>query len=259
MFIITGGLGRIGTLIREDIELLKEANIFDKKMNDAMIVGKAQITEFYPLSNRSIVIHLAEPPQPAMDSDSRRLFMDNQANSLAMLREVGAYGAVLLYADSLNTPSGTFGKLKSLTGRRVQSQLAQGYILPLPELLPNPTKAEVTTTDLFNLLLRFAVEKDGVYLFKRSAEEMVYLATDQMIVETFKDALDNLGKVTPGVLDNVHTIKVKASTFVSLIEKHFPGTNIIFDARPVKSEDEENNIDLLDQYFSSLNFSVLHL
>lgn len=259
MFLITGGLGKIGTLLRNKIVALEDAKLFDRKIDPAMELSIDNLRAFADFDNIDTIIHLAEPAQPDYKTSvlDRSIFTDNFTSINEVISISGKENKKFIYTSDINKPNGNYSKLRRVTNARVRSQIENNYVLPLPVMLPDPINETVTTDHLFDLLSKFAIFEDGGYLLKRGQAELIYLATEDMIVKAFDDLITNLNQLQPGEQENVNYIAVKASTFVTLIEKHFPGTKISCLHSPELNL-VEVDAELLDLYFESLDFSVLH-
>ena len=261
MFLITGGLGRVGDIIRSRIEMLQSAILFDNRMDTEQdVLDFNALYKVIDEENIKTIIHLAEAGRPRLDERSDRdLFKINTAGTKNVIDLAKRKDISLIYATDMNKTRGDYGRAKQLNEKRIMVQVKKGHLIALPVILPfTNTPNLVTTNHLFELFLQFAIERDGEYILDRNADEMIYRATDEMIADAFYEIVSQLDAQPSAEYENNHYIAITAGNFVQMIEKHFPGTKIKL-TEGTGVHDQEKDVEKLEAYFKSLSFSALHL
>ena len=260
MFLITGGLGRVGDIIRSRIEMLQSAILFDNRMDTEQdVLDFNALYKVIDEENIKTIIHLAEAGRPRLDERSDRdLFKINTGGTKNVIDLAKRKDISLIYATDMNKTRGDYGRAKQLNEKRIMVQVEKGHLIALPVILPFTDKPEwVTKTHLTELFLQFATEENGKYIFNLAFNDMIYLATDKMIADAFYDLISNLDNLTPGEVENTHFIAIKVSNFVKMVGRHFP--EVVVELRCDEGETEnETGVDVLEAYFSSLTFSTMY-
>lgn len=265
MYLITGGLGKIGSLIRTNIDALANAVVFDSsndvEQNVADInVLHTAITE----SGVKVVIHLAETGRKEFDEGKRDIqaYKDNTRSFTNLVRLSKHLGFKLIYITDMNVNVGGFDRAKKRNEVRTFNQVEKGYILPLPIVLPEHYNFKTATGhELINVLDKHLKCVDDVYILNRRVDELVYLATENMVVDAFGDLVENLDSVESGYITNDRYIAITAGRLVELLKLNFPNISVVLNDQNSNIEEVdtlvniERNVEILENYFRKLPFS----
>lgn len=262
MYLITGALGRIGTIIRNRNEELFNADVFDIRLDaDQNILNDEMLHLTLNTQEYKAVIHLAELGQPHLGEDIRRqdIFRTNTQGTKNIIDLIRRLQTRLIYTVDLNKGYGDYARAKRINEMRVLNQAEKSILLPLPETLPAVETS--TPAAFFDLLRKFAREENGVYTLLRDPGDIIYLGTETMISDVFNEILKGLDEHPGGRIDNSHVFAIKAQNFVEMLRLHFPETTInLVDRKTGETEtNEEKGVEQLAAYFASLPFSALYL
>ena len=261
MFLITGGLGKIGTIIRTNIEELADAEIFDIAQNeDEDIRNRTLIEATLDKHTFKAVIHLAELGQVQLTyppTKNHEIFSLNTFGVRSLIDISRNRGIPIIYTTDLNKGRSDYDRSKRLNENRLLSHLDNAYILPLPVTLPSPVES-VKPQDLFSLLLKFAIEENGVFKIDRGPEDMIYLGTEDMISLAFEELVVGLEQKEAGMVENDYFIAIKTANFIEMLKRHFPETQILPSPQRRVGGGTELAVEVLEQYLTSLPISALY-
>ena len=261
MFLITGGLGRVGDIIRSRIEILQSASLFDNRMDTEQdVLDFNALYKVIDEENIKTIIHLAEAGRPRLDErNDRDLFNLNTKGTKNVIDLAKRKDISLIYATDMNKARGDYNRAKQLNEKRIMVQVKKGHLIALPVILPFTNNPNLVTTDhLFELLLQFAIELDGEYIIDRGPEDMIYLGTEEMISDAFNDTIRNLNSLEDEIVRNEYCIRIKTKNFIDVLNRHFPDTVITTRLSSQTTEEQEFFVNKLEEYFTSLPISVLY-
>lgn len=263
MFLITGGLGKIGTIIRNEVTRLNDAKVFDIELDEEQnILHREAIYKELKNQHYEGVVHLAEMGQPLLEKrpkQDREIFNVNTRGVKNLIDLLRFTDKKIIYTIDMNKSLGHYNRAKHLNVNRLLAHRVSATILPLPEVLPK-AKADkpVAPKDLFDLLLKFALLEDNTYVIDRGPEDMIYLGTEEMVAMVFEDAIQKLDSLNGEIVHNDFFISIKTKNFIEMLKRHFPDTSIVAQPQNQTVEEPELFVDKLEEYFTSLPISALH-
>ena len=263
MFLITGGLGKIGTIIRNEVSQLKDAKVFDISSSEEQnILHRDAIYAELEDKPYETVIHLAELGQPLLEkgpNKNREVFDVNIRGVKNLIDILRFQSTKIIYTVDMNQGHGHYDRAKRLNTHRLLAHRVSATILPLPEVLPKETVDKpVAPKDLFDLLLKFAFLENDTYFIDRGPEDIIYLGTEDMIALAFEELVVGLEQKEAGVVENDYFIAIKTANFIEMLKRHFPETQILPSPQRRVGKDTELAVEVLEQYFTSLPISALY-
>ena len=263
MFLITGGLGKIGTIIRNEVERLKDAKVFDIGVSEEQnILHREAIQNELKNQQYEGVVHLAEMGQPLLEKrpiQDREIFNVNIRGIKNLIDLLRFSDKKIIYTIEMNKSLGYYNRAKHLNVNRLLAHRVSATILPLPEILPK-AKADrpVTPKDLFDLLLKFALLENNIYVIDRGPEDIIYLGTEEMVAMAFEDTIQKLNSLSGEIAHNDFFIGIKTKNFIDMLKRHFPDTVIVAQSQTQTVEEPELFVNKLEEYFTSLPISALY-
>ena len=263
MFLITGGLGKIGTIIRNEVSQLKDAKVFDISSSEEQnILHRDAVYAELKDKPYEAVIHLAEKGQPLLEkgpNKNREVFDVNIRGVKNLIDILRFQSTKIIYTVDMNQGHGHYDRAKRLNTNRLLSHRVSATILPLPEVLPKETADKpVAPKDLFDLLLKFAFLENDTYFIDRGPEDMIYLGTEDMVAMVFEDTIQKLDSLSNGFAHNDFCIAIKTKNFINMLKRHFPDIVIVAQTQARVLEESESLVDELEKYFTSLSISALY-
>lgn len=263
MFLITGGLGKIGTIIRNEVSQLKDAKVFDISSSEEQnILHREAVYAELKDKPYEAVIHLAEIGQPFFEkgpNKNREVFDVNIRGVKNLIDVLRFHSTKIIYTVDMNQGHGHYNRAKRLNTNRLLAHRVSATILPLPEVLPKETVDKpVTPKDLFDLLLKFAFLENDTYFIDRGPEDMIYLGTEDMVAMVFEDTIQKLDSLSGEIAHNDFFIAIKTKNFIEMLKRHFPDTSIVAQPQDQTVEEPELFVNKLEEYFTSLPISALY-